>query len=50
MQVKYFEDVPDDFKPVFVNWYLDSGEVIPFNDWLKTQGFEVRDENNRPAS
>ena len=49
MEVKRFEDVPDDFKPIFTQWYLDLDEDISFEDWLQTQGFEVKDENHNPT-
>jgi hypothetical protein len=44
MEVKYFEDVPEVFKSRIRKQYYDSAdEGVSFEDWLKEQGFKVKD-------
>ena len=44
VEVKRFEDVPEDFKIVFRRDYEMSDTELIFEEWLEEQGFEVKEE------
>ena len=47
MEVKRFEDVPDDLKPFYIeSWYLGSRREISFDEWLEEQEFEIEQNNS----